>query len=57
MRERLRLLEQERVNTRYLPGAAFPESLTIVHSLADALKDALYVLVAVPSSFVPSGAE
>ena len=47
--QQLRLLEQERVNTRYLPGAAFPDSLTIVHSLAEALKDALYVLVAVPS--------
>jgi glycerol-3-phosphate dehydrogenase (NAD(P)+) len=45
----LRVLARERVNTRYLPGAAFPESLTVVHDLPTALRDAFDVLVAVPS--------
>ncbi len=43
------LLSRERVNTRYLPGASFPDSLTVVHDLAAAVKGALDVLVAVPS--------
>ena len=47
--QQLRVLEQERVNTRYLPGASFPESLTIAHELEAALRGALDVLVAVPS--------
>jgi glycerol-3-phosphate dehydrogenase (NAD(P)+) len=45
----LRVLARERVNTRYLPGAAFPESLTVMHELPAALRGALDVLVAVPS--------
>jgi glycerol-3-phosphate dehydrogenase (NAD(P)+) len=47
--QHLQLLSRERVNTRYLPGAAFPESLDVVHDLPAALSGALDVLVAVPS--------
>jgi glycerol-3-phosphate dehydrogenase (NAD(P)+) len=47
--QQLRVLSRERVNTRYLPAAAFPESLTVVHELPAALRGALDVLVAVPS--------
>jgi glycerol-3-phosphate dehydrogenase (NAD(P)+) len=47
--QQLRVLAQERVNARYLPGANFPESLTVVEDLAAALHGALDVLVAVPS--------
>ncbi len=45
----LRVLARDRVNARYLPGAAFPESLTVEPDLAAALKGALDVLVVVPS--------
>ncbi len=45
----LRTLSRERVNARYLPGATFPESLSIEHDLATALKGAVDVLVVVPS--------
>ncbi len=45
----LRALARDRVNARYLPGAAFPESLTIEQDLAAALKGAVDVLVVVPS--------
>jgi glycerol-3-phosphate dehydrogenase (NAD(P)+) len=45
----LRRLASERVNARYLPGAAFPESLSIEHDLAAALQGAADVLVVVPS--------
>jgi glycerol-3-phosphate dehydrogenase (NAD(P)+) len=47
--QQLRVLSQERVNARYLPGASFPESLTVEHDLSAALKGALDVLVSVPS--------
>jgi glycerol-3-phosphate dehydrogenase (NAD(P)+) len=47
--EQLRALSRERVNTRYLPGAAFPESVSIEPDLANALRGALDVLVSVPS--------
>jgi glycerol-3-phosphate dehydrogenase (NAD(P)+) len=47
--QQLRVFAQERVNNRYLPGAGFPDSLTVVPDLPDALNDALDVLVAVPS--------
>ncbi len=47
--QQLRVLSRERVNTRYLPGAAFPESLTVVPDLTTALEGAIDVLVAVPS--------
>jgi len=46
----MRTLARERVNTRYLPGAAFPESLAVSDDLAGALHGALDVLVSVPSS-------
>ena len=38
-----------RCNERYLPAAAFPEGLHVVHSLAEALDGADEVLIAVPS--------
>jgi glycerol-3-phosphate dehydrogenase (NAD(P)+) len=47
--EQLRALSSERANARYLPGAAFPESLTIEPDLGAALQGALDVLVVVPS--------
>ena len=47
--KQLRVMSEERVNTRYLPGASFPDSLTVVHELSAALHGALDVLVAVPS--------
>jgi glycerol-3-phosphate dehydrogenase (NAD(P)+) len=45
----LRAMEQDRRNARYLPGAAFPESLIVAADLAAALRGAQDVLVAVPS--------
>jgi glycerol-3-phosphate dehydrogenase (NAD(P)+) len=45
----LRVLARDRVNARYLPGAAFPESLTVEPDLSAALKGAVDVLVVVPS--------
>jgi glycerol-3-phosphate dehydrogenase (NAD(P)+) len=47
--QQLDLLSRERVNSRYLAGASFPDSLTVTHQLADAIEGALDVLVAVPS--------
>ena len=47
--QQLRAMTDERVNNRYLPGASFPESLTIVRDIPGALHGALDVLVAVPS--------
>jgi glycerol-3-phosphate dehydrogenase (NAD(P)+) len=47
--KQLGVLARDRVNARYLPGAAFPESLTVVHDLSAALQGALDVLVSVPS--------
>ena len=47
--EHLRALSRDRVNARYLPGAAFPDSLTIADDLTTALQGALDVLVVVPS--------
>jgi glycerol-3-phosphate dehydrogenase (NAD(P)+) len=47
--EQLRALARDRTNVRYLPGAAFPESLSIEQDLSAALKDAVDVLVVVPS--------
>lgn len=42
-------MEQQRVNPRYLPNAAFPEKLRVAHSLAEAIAEANDVLVAIPS--------
>jgi len=47
--QQLRVLSQERVNARYLPGASFPDSLIVVDELSAALQGALDVLVSVPS--------
>jgi glycerol-3-phosphate dehydrogenase (NAD(P)+) len=47
--EQLRALSRDRVNARYLAGAAFPESLSVEPDLATALRGALDVLVSVPS--------
>ncbi len=46
----LALMGSERVNTRYLPNALFPEDLQIAPTLAAALADVDDVLVAVPSN-------
>src|SRR5262245_13017310 len=45
----LRAMSTERRNARYLPGATFPESLTVATELPAALHGSLDVLVAVPS--------
>ncbi|MFO1426897.1 MAG: NAD(P)H-dependent glycerol-3-phosphate dehydrogenase [Steroidobacteraceae bacterium] len=45
----LEQMARERCNTRYLPGAAFPEPLSVAENLDIALAGALDVLVAVPS--------
>src|ERR1700748_1019638 len=42
-------MARTRVNVRYLPGAAFPDSLSICGDLAATLDGALDVLLAVPS--------
>ena len=47
--EQLHAMSRDRTNARYLPGAAFPDSLTIAHELSAALKGVLDVLVVVPS--------
>jgi glycerol-3-phosphate dehydrogenase (NAD(P)+) len=46
---RMRTMARERRNQRYLPGAAFPEALSVVTDVAAALDGALDVLIAVPS--------
>jgi glycerol-3-phosphate dehydrogenase (NAD(P)+) len=45
----LEAMVDERENTRYLPGAAFPSALTVHPDLADCLSGADDVLVVVPS--------
>jgi glycerol-3-phosphate dehydrogenase (NAD(P)+) len=47
--EQLRALARDRANARYLPGASFPESLSIEPDLSAALKGVTDVLVVVPS--------
>jgi glycerol-3-phosphate dehydrogenase (NAD(P)+) len=47
--ELLRDIARERRNVRYLPGAGFPESLTVAADLNSTLSGAVDVLVAVPS--------
>ena len=42
-------LSARHANTVYLPDVTFPESLSVTHSLADALRDAELVVSAVPS--------
>ncbi|HEY7928984.1 MAG TPA: NAD(P)H-dependent glycerol-3-phosphate dehydrogenase [Steroidobacteraceae bacterium] len=46
----MQLLARERSNERYLPEAAFPETLQLVAPLAEALTGVADVLVAVPSN-------
>ena len=43
-------LEAARENTRFLPGALFPDSLTCTHDYSDALAGADMLALAVPSS-------
>jgi glycerol-3-phosphate dehydrogenase (NAD(P)+) len=47
--EHIQTLARERVNTRYLPGAAFPDSLNAIADLRCALDGVNDVLLAVPS--------
>jgi glycerol-3-phosphate dehydrogenase (NAD(P)+) len=47
--EQLQAMREARRNARYLPAAAFPESLFVVADLAQALEDARDTLIAVPS--------
>jgi glycerol-3-phosphate dehydrogenase (NAD(P)+) len=48
-------MTSSRENTRYLPGQAFPEALSIVDDLDTAVRDCRHVLVSVPSkAFVES---
>jgi glycerol-3-phosphate dehydrogenase (NAD(P)+) len=49
-RARVEAMRQARVNARYLPQGVFPAALTICADLEAALRDALDVLVVVPSS-------
>ena len=42
-------LERDRCNRRYLPEAPFPDGLVIAHTLADAVRSADDLLIAVPS--------
>ncbi|MDZ7645285.1 MAG: NAD(P)H-dependent glycerol-3-phosphate dehydrogenase [Woeseiaceae bacterium] len=48
-RDQLEALARDRENRRYLPGAAFPDNLHIVADLAECLRRADIVLIAVPS--------
>ena len=48
-REQLAVMARERRNGRYLPFGAFPESLVVEPDLADALRGARDLLIAVPS--------
>lgn len=45
----MRVLSRERCNSRYLPGASFPDSLVVTSELTVALRGAHDALVAVPS--------
>lgn len=48
-REQLAVMARERRNRRYLPSGAFPGSLVVEPDLADALRGARDLLIAVPS--------
>jgi glycerol-3-phosphate dehydrogenase (NAD(P)+) len=48
--DRIAAFKTERANNRYLPGYAFPDSLTPVADLCDAIKDNCDILIAVPSA-------
>ncbi len=45
----LAALDRERCNARYLPGAEFPDALSVTSALADALRGVRDILVCVPS--------
>lgn len=45
----MRIMQQERCNSRYLPDAEFPEKLNIAPSWDDAVADGRRILVSVPS--------
>lgn len=47
--EHMSALQRDRENTRYLPGAKFPESLQIDVNFADAVKRSDDILIVVPS--------
>jgi glycerol-3-phosphate dehydrogenase (NAD(P)+) len=42
-------MDRARMNTRYLPGAAFPDNLEVCRDLGEAVREARDVLIAVPS--------
>lgn len=46
------LIEADRENSRYLPGLPLPDEVTVTSNLAEAIKDARMVIVAVPSQAV-----
>jgi glycerol-3-phosphate dehydrogenase (NAD(P)+) len=47
-------MRAERQNARYLPSVPFPESLTVVDDLAEAVAKAKHILISVPSrAFMP----
>lgn len=47
--DELQRMQQQRQNSRYLPGIPFPDTLTATSDLALALRDVRDVLIAVPS--------
>ncbi len=49
-RESAMAMQRERMNTRYMPGFAFPDSLQVVTELAEAISGAEDILIVVPSS-------
>jgi glycerol-3-phosphate dehydrogenase (NAD(P)+) len=42
-------LRAQRQNARYLPGAKFPDAIEVHDELADAVRDAVAIIIAVPS--------
>ncbi len=50
--EHVATLERERENRRYLPGYAFPESLTVIADPARAFDDATLIVSAVPCQYM-----
>ena len=51
------LLATERENKGFLPGVAFPETLTVTNDMEQAIKDAFMVVFAVPSFAIRSTAK
>lgn len=48
--KQIQTMSADRENRRYLPGVAFPDSLTLTDNLSEAVTDAQNVVVVVPSS-------